>query len=53
MRKNFFLKKNKKDLYISIKVMLRNIVLKKNINISLLMCLIIFYMIKKFDFAFK
>ena len=47
------MKKNKKNLYISIKMILKNIILKKNINIFLSMCLIIFYITKKFDFAFK
>ena len=51
MRKKFFLKENEKNLCISIKIILKNIVLKENINIFLSMCLIISYMIKKFDFA--
>ena len=53
MRKKILLKENEKNLCISIKVMLKSIISKKNINTFLSMCLIISYMIKKFDFAPK
>ena len=51
--KKILLKKNEKNLCTSIKIMLKNIMSKKSVNIFLSMCLTIFYMIKKFDFAFK
>ena len=47
------LKENEKGLYISARIMLKSIVSKKSVNTSLSMYLIIFYVIKKFDFAFE
>ena len=40
-------KKKKKGLNISKDIMLKNIIIKKNLNTSHLMCLKIFYIIKK------
>ena len=47
MRKKNSFKKKEKNLCISIKTMLKNIVLKESTNTFLSMCLTIFYMIKK------
>ena len=50
-KKKILLKENEKDLCTSIKTMLKNIMLKENINIFLSMCLIISHITKKFDFT--